>query len=667
MEILALYIDSHFLLQKSEYINFGGAFVFDFKSIDDELIIKKKDNSKYIQNFFGDKVSNISAMVGNNGVGKSSIMRILNREADHNIISIYLDGENIIIKDQAKTKFKTNFEYESYNNNHELYPLYYSTHIDYNLKSIPSVIGQSNLINDSLEDYYYDTILRQVFFLSQKGQFLQDNYSDLPYYENLIIKVNQIDKSIFLNSEFYKNASIGKSITEQLNILWNHYAISNEPSLHGDFSFINNFEVFILSLLVSDDTYTQTNSNGNAISFQEVLKQDRFRDKLEVFLKKRLDNIDNALCYTLEESIGVNFSNTTKLIEKIKAYPIKIAGGFEFDQMKNHAILTIKRYSRIWELYNFISENTELFIFEKQNEIKVSIKQDTSENFLETFINLYQSVHESIQYIQFEFRIFNIFPEKKLSTGEQSLLNFYSSIYSFVRKGEQHIRQHKHYLLLLDEPETGYHAIWKKKFIKSTTEVLPELFKELKQNPSIQIIFTTHDALTLSDIPNDNITYLKKLENSSIKVFKNKDIEKPQKSFGANITDLLADSFFVEDGLMGDFAKEKIKEVLDNLNYIILSHEILQLNKNLKDFNKDLLKSKQERRNKLKGKFLQQEKEYLKSVINIIDEPILKYKMDEMFILAFPEEIDKSEAIRRANKILRNAGLNIEDLNKESE
>ncbi|TVZ47468.1 AAA family ATPase [Olleya sp. Hel_I_94] len=638
MELLALYIDNHFLLQKPEYFNFGGTFIFDFKLIDDKLNIEKKENPKYIKNFFGDKISNISAIVGNNGVGKTSIMSVLNRDTKCEIISIYLDDDKIIINNQSKIAFKTDFKYDALGASEELYPLYYSTHIDYNLKSISSVISQSNLIKDSLEDYYYDTILRQVFFLNGKGQFLQKNYQDIPFYENLVIKVNQVNKSTFLNSDFYRDATIGKYINKQLEMLWNHYAISNETAIHGNFNFLNNFEVFILSLLVTDDTFAQTNSNGNNFGFQDILDAEDFDKKLLVFLKKRLDNIDGPLYRFLEEKVEITFDKTEELIKKIESYPIsKIAGGFEFGQMKNHAIQTIKRFLAIWNLYNFLFKNTEIFIFEKPNELNLSVKKDPSEDFLKTFIKLYQNVHESIQYIQFEFRIFNIFPEKRLSTGEQSLLNFYSSIYSFVRKGEQHIRQHKQYLLLLDEPETGYHATWKKKFIKSITEILPELFNELNQKPTIQIVFTTHDALTLSDIPNNNITYLKKLENSIIKVFKDDDPEKPQKSFGANITDLLADSFFVDDGLMGDFAKEKIQETIDWLNSFI---------------NEDIVNPE------VAIDIINQHE----ALIKIIDEPLLNYKLTEMFQTVFPNRIDKENTVKQIRDLAEKAGIDLKDL-----
>jgi energy-coupling factor transporter ATP-binding protein EcfA2 len=630
MELLSLYISNHFLFQKPEFFNFGGKYTFDYKEEGDILNINKSDNSNYIKNFYGIKVSNISAIVGNNGVGKTSIMRVLNRDTKCKMISIYLDGDNIIIHDQAAIDFKTDFEYKTISPSNELYPLYYSTHIDYNLKDISSVISQSNLIKGSLEDYYYDTILRQVFFLNKKGRFLKENYNDLPFYENLIIKVNQVDKSIFLDSEFYRNATIGKSITEQLKMLWNYYAVASEPSVHGNFNFIDNFEVFILSLLVSDDTYAETSGNGDDFGFQDVLDEDDFEKKLVVFLKKRLDNIDGPLFKSLEQKVGITFNNTEELIKRIESYPIiKIAGGFEFVQIRDHAIQTIERYLAIWDLYNFIFKNKDIFIFEKPNEIKLSIKRDSSENFLDKFIKLYQSVHESMQYIQFEFRIFNIFPEKRLSTGEQSLLNFYSSIYAFVRKGEQHIRQQEQYLLLLDEPETGYHATWKKKFIKSITEILPELFKELKQDPNIQVIFTTHDALTLSDIPNDKISYLKRQEDQSVKVFYIGDSERPSHSFGASITDLLANSFFIDDGLMGDFAKGKINDLLKYLTY----------DDNKEDSNTNEI-------SKLDWSLSKAEK-----FIDIIGEPLLKYDLKELLLSKFYDEKKIDDEIAKLQEL----------------
>jgi len=667
MELLAVYIHKHFLFEKPEFLNFGGQFTIDFELRKNGLYISKSDNPKHIKKIYGENILNVSAIVGNNGVGKTSIMRLMNQEPEQDIVSVYLSDNNIVIRNQSDINLKVQFDHIEYSDENELYPLYYSNHIDYNLRLLDSPINQSSLFKGTIDDYYYENILRQLFFLNSKGQYLKNTFKELPYYEYLVINVNNIEKTKFFDNVFYKNASAGKAIKKELKMLWNYYVITNEPNIHADYNFIANFEVFVLSLLVSDDMSVETNSNRSNISFRDVLNQDSFQAKIEMFLKKRLGNIDGPLYQSLESSVGVELNNSDELIEKIKVYSIsKIADGFDLSMMKNHAVNTIKRYVAVSKLYEFISNNADkTFIYEKPNEIKIFVNQDSTKNFLETFISLYQDVQESIDYIQFEYRIFNISPEKKLSTGEQSLLNFFSTIYSFVRKRENHLRKYNQYLLLLDEPETGYHAVWKKKFIKSITEILPELFNELNQNPKVQIIFTTHDALTLSDIPNENITYLKKLEDSSIKVFRIGDDDRPKRSFAANITDLLADSFFVENGLVGDFAKEKIKEVLDNLNYEILTIEFNELRKNPTDANSSSSISKFNDLRKLDRQFVTREKQYIKSVIDIIDEPILRFKLDEMFFQAFPEEIDKDDAIRRAKRILGNAGLNIDDLNQE--
>ena len=58
---------------------------------------------------------------------------------------------------------------------------------------------------------------------------------------------------------------------------------------------------------------------------------------------------------------------------------------------------------------------------------------------------------------------------------------------------------------------------------------------------NINILFITHSPFILSDIPKQNVLFLENGKPSE---------KKNMNTFGANITDLLADSFFIEDGLM---------------------------------------------------------------------------------------------------------------------
>ena len=82
---------------------------------------------------------------------------------------------------------------------------------------------------------------------------------------------------------------------------------------------------------------------------------------------------------------------------------------------------------------------------------------------------------------------------------------------------------------------------------------------------------------------------------SSILSAENENI--PNKTFGANISEILAHSYFLEDGLIGDFSYNMIRSTIDWLN------------------NNDT----------------KENHEYYYKVIQIIDEPIVQLKLSEMY------------------------------------
>ena len=72
---------------------------------------------------------------------------------------------------------------------------------------------------------------------------------------------------------------------------------------------------------------------------------------------------------------------------------------------------------------------------------------------------------------------------------------------------------------------------------------------------ALNMLFSTHSPFILSDMPNSNILRLKDGCVDEIK----------EQTFGANIHELLANDFFMKDGYMGAFAKEKIQEMFNEL------------------------------------------------------------------------------------------------------
>ena len=133
--------------------------------------------------------------------------------------------------------------------------------------------------------------------------------------------------------------------------------------------------------------------------------------------------------------------------------------------------------------------------------------------------------------------------------------------------------------------------------------------------------------------------------------------KQPDRSFGANITDLLAGSFFVSNGLIGEFANEKIDEVIKWLNKKIVEKEIAEL-KSQKDVDKELLLAKSKSLDTFKT-IADLDKDYVVKLIKIIDEPLLRYKLEEMYHKIYPKEINREDVIAQIQLLAKNSGLNV--------
>jgi hypothetical protein len=189
---------------------------------------------------------------------------------------------------------------------------------------------------------------------------------------------------------------------------------------------------------------------------------------------------------------------------------------------------------------------------------------------------------------------------------------------------------YKNVNIIFDEIELYAHPDYQRKFLNDLLFALNSIYQRYD---NLNILFITHSPFILSDIPKQNVLFLEIDEESKKSKPQN---FKRMNTFGANITDLLADSFFINDGLIGNFAKEKIEETITWLNSIL---ELKEIVKKLELDNKDKLNDIKIRtvKNKI-NKHLKKETD-LKSksfkihfkLIEIIDEPFLRKKLEEMY------------------------------------
>ncbi len=240
-----------------------------------------------------------------------------------------------------------------------------------------------------------------------------------------------------------------------------------------------------------------------------------------------------------------------------------------------------------------------------------------------------------------------------LSSGEQqkihtlnTIIYHLNNLYSVhLSKSEDERITYDNVNIVLDEIELYYHPDLQRRFISDLVETI-EGHNHLKNGKFItglNFIFSTHSPFILSDIPASNV--LRLTVDSDGK-------SKPQsiidQTFGANIHDLLANDFFLKDGFIGEFAREKIEGVIKGLTILINQKEIEKINKAYKSESiPDYIQMKREHLEE-ELNFLREENKAIVSeneilaISSIIGEPILKEKVKLLIKLALNHDLPKT-------------------------
>lgn len=328
----------------------------------------------------------------------------------------------------------------------------------------------------------------------------------------------------------------------------------------------------------------------NSLSLVEKITVDYILNKVKGIVEKYPTyNKYNGLFRLRKTSVLDNFLDEIILDQSHVVYKLR--------QAINFLRYNLINVNDVLKEYDFNIENLSQTIIGKNNELKeIGNKEFNGEN--DNFIKFEHFKFNLIYFIPPSFLEVDILFKDKgsfndLSSGEKQRVFSFASIIYHLRnlKSVKPVKGnliYSYYSLIFDEIELYFHPEFQKTFIND----LVNSINTLDYRFDINIIFATHSPFILSDIPNSNIMYL---ENGGCL----KKEVRPTKSFGANITDLLADSFFIENGLIGDFAKGKITNVIKWLN----------------DKERDMSK-----------------KEEYKKIIEIIDEPLVKYKLKEMYL-----------------------------------
>jgi len=598
-------------------------------------------------------ICDAKVIVGGNGVGKSSLLdEILAFIIQSNLSlswQILIGSEFILIGDKLKL-------------NNECIEL------------LEKITGKKTLYT-SFSNSYNTHVLKNHVLKSNESfvQAINEGKSSLIYYSNSLDnhKLPHLSGDLYARSQLAEEGvSLVDISTANMHILSNRWGIDSMLR-----------ELVKEDHLVSLDNYQMT-------SFLELyLKTDWFRDLIPISLQSRL-NIRihysplvykfNSILFTVlgHEPIQETYPNFYEFISNTtKSHSTELYSEFI-------SALNLKLLDKIYEPSSFYKNITQVLQDFETSTKSISLKEskindETIIKLLEEYINksaLLPIINADSLYLKFKALnqtllnskeinqqfvinglsdvnglVFNLqrdkevlknltdvyevlqsdenfrmpllkFSPDRISSGERNYLFLLSRLIQVIDSLAESGGRPDNFTVFMDEPGNDYHPQWQKQFFNNLNNALNK-YAEKKRIINVHLIITTHSPFILSDFKSSQIIKLISKGNKTVIAPYNKE------TFGANIYDLLADSFYLDDGFMGDFAKEKISDLVRYLTY---------------DPDEKKKKSDPPR-----GNWNEQEAEKL---INIIGEPLIKERAKFLYDKKFSNS-NESELKTRIDRL----------------
>ena len=616
MELLYVWInESKRGFYKQQGFNFSPEFNFIVKEEKKSWILYEDDTWTGKQSIFKDIViENVSAIVGKNGAGKTTLLEYL----------IGLDCCSIPDK-------------ESYDENYE----------DLREKEIRE--NKSIYIFRENENIYIYHNFQNNF--QNKTRYFEKNMSKLEVYQNA--QENQTDFNdivkIYITNSGYGNIEKNTMITESKldTIILTPKKISEIASMYYDklldlSSFSSNassnHDYILKKILKSWRKIDDFQTICDIIYFNKLLKEGRFKDysinistKLSISSAKAIRILDNYFIQKheknkkLKEICDLIDNNYTKIFTKNENYvTVNLILNLLFEIAINFNIDLPNNISSVKEGIDWIKENLDITLNTKKEYYEEAIKEIeilsrllknpiTKDNVVPPIDLAYDSsiifdyekrpkkYMEFLDFIEERFKAKQSFILRYIkienigmSSGERAFLNYFSwiNILSKFHNIDANIsvKMKSTIMLLVDEIDLYLHPEWQKNCISLLLDEIKKDFLDYK----VQIIFTTHSPLCLSDVPNENIIYLAENEGEVLI----DDRRMHAQTFGKDVYSLLNDSFYLNNSTMGLFAQKYInniiQEILDDDNqYKSLSlGKIDLLQKKIEFIGNELLKKK---------------------------------------------------------------------------
>ena len=541
MDLLFVWIDDFFSI-KNQNFNFGFEYKFEFNREKKKIYVKELPYN-IPNNFFGKRISHLSAVVGENGSGKTMLFSFISSFlGNYYAKSVFLlrneKGEHILYFDNSFNDIEIENE----------------TNLKIKIKKLP--------YNDTVTQDLQKEKLQKVFFSNAASSL-----------RNLIHgSTEDISTSAILNK---KGMTIEISKFDELLNQINF--ILKKPK---DFEL--GFENRLKSIDVYFDNFFKKDYYIERYQDFQILGVDEYVYSLQVGKTKpgwvEIRNpflIPYFICYLVFPQVCEDFQSIEnireELFESLKIPATKKGEDNDFEaplkaieSFFKHIKKENQYYELIYSLIEEIKENKEKYIVygkegQKLERLYIYDFHFTIEN--SRFEDFHTLIELNLKSLQAKQKLINY--SWGLSSGENAYLTIFSRIYNWayqsgLTNNTKFPAKFKHVWLLIDEGELYMHPRWQKEFVSRIVSFTDFAFQKAK----VQIFLSSHSPFIISDIPKRNIVFIERDKEGYTAV---SEIEHSE-TFGANIFNLFTDSFFLDAGLIGNYASEKIDMALSLLS-----------------------------------------------------------------------------------------------------
>lgn len=590
------YINVHDAKEKIVGKDFNFSSKYKIKYINKNLEIE--ENKNYIPNFYNintNNISNITAVIGKNGSGKTTLLDMIAKIlcvgpfGEYNFIIAFIKNNEIYVyakEGLINKKIEHDFKLITFENQNikesickdmikNTSVVFFSNIVNLRNKQINSSIMKNNFFNISIEEDINKGYIEPEIELNR--EYINQKFVDQRFIDNranreiknkmternikFLSQNNSILKieTISLYFKCYQTLGIFTSSLDKLRYYREDNSIKRSDNYIKKLNYsVTRKEKEIYEEIERELLSLHNNKRKTFLYIAYFILIDKFFE--ELYNKINNNEIINLINNEIEEKVKRSkaIEMIYQVIGVIKNIEIdKIRKSYQkrnyiedsisniVNEFKNFLQEICKKYQQTLRNLNLIIRNTKIVvdIFRLYGKGEMQSRKVLHQIMPIIFVpneeikELYEIVNTDNNFIE----MFNL-EFKGLSSGQQALLNMYSSFYDVLDK----IEDKKNVLVLMDEPELYFHPEWQRKNIY----FIVEFFNTYYKNKNVQIIFTSNSPYVLSDLNNSSVIMMEK--------------EEENKTFAGNIMNLLIDNYFMEDTI-GKFAEEKIKGIVNRV------------------------------------------------------------------------------------------------------